>query len=364
MALFSLCTGFLLIGFQNCGTEFKPSPQSLQNRPLELNDCQQDASVQTCLFDGSPETVNSAASQTLQETQLTNGDLDLEIFDESILDVPELKNELLKVRHVSGSTLQQKSGHYRYSLNETDTNPIGQLMAFYFGTHFIESHPELESYFQNNPISIVVDSGFSGWSPRLRTIYLSRKIQASMAFDGSLVVYYISYAYLESISNPNQDDISLYELACNQSQKACSTREGNYKTLLYGLAEVLTALYFQDSKSQNLGAYWNEASQAKERCSWGRNPAQNDKLTLGQAYQGCPSADGLGDLVIMGSYVASLFWEAYEKDVNQEEDFYAFYFNVAESLQISDTLAGLVESPLFLKNSIGRGLAEDFNQRQ
>ena len=361
--LFSVATLLLVIGFQNCGTEFQPHlDQSIQNSPSVITSpCQNNQKAQTCLFDKNPPISRVIASSGLTQTGNINSELNMEISNSKIFEVTELKNKFVSVQHINGNRLKTKDGHFRYTIEESEHNPVGQLMAFYYATDFILTHPELSQYFERNPINLIVDAPFSGWSPKKQSVYLGLKDNQSMAYDGSLIVYYVAYAYLQSISNP--DNVSLqhtHETCENNSNELCCPPGGCYQAWLYGLSETMVSHYFEDSPS--VGSYWSQSDDGSSHCGVHRNPKINAQLSYEEALQTCVDGDGERNPIIIGSFLASLLWEISE---NQNgEVFYEFLFLLADGLEISDSMNSLMNKPRISTSPLSQDFILNLRERQ
>lgn len=331
----------MLIMFQNCGRGFVVSQAVL--RSVQLNQGCLGSESSACLVFKNLVTQSGILepqwSQMWQEQKYSVNLLDMltetSLMNESFVTYSKLTNSTLQMSPEFG---------WKYRIDSPEgAAQVGQIMSFYWANYAARNSISRFGLFYayNQDIKIVTDDQFYGWAPEKNQIHLSGESgRGPMSLDASLTVYYLGLANLDYAN-----DYAIHRYAtsnhreCGQSSESvcCLSSQGCSKAIASGVAEYLVAMTFPEDPSFANGWAWNPNGHTTCAPTQSRNVESFLSLTAQQAFDLCGVSSEAGEIYVMGTLYASIFWNMRKLSPGKEADIDRLYMLHLAQLNGDDT---------------------------
>lgn len=316
-----------------------------------VSDCMNDTSYNTCIFWKNPVAQRNASfdSPVRSSTDLSDyqihadniqGDENGELSNESIVVEAagdgERKGPYEKVRPVDGN--------YKFVYKDDPNHKVGQVHSYawanyvikfaqrYLGTWYaVGKRITINSYYDTDDSSELDPSDVAYWNNNKKKpqIVLGHTLDEEKgeeyALDGGVLAHEfahanISYATGWAIIENSEDKNE----SCNGEDKCCSSRYGCSKAINEGQADYLAAIVFyrkSNEYSVSLGETFENSLMGLSSCNEiSRNlfKAESTIDEKDEAYHGCNDPELYGEVHIMGTLYAALWW-AVRDSVNKAQ---------------------------------------------
>ena len=337
--------------FQNCSRGFASRHFSDQsdsssgvvgffgNASLDSR-CASGAQYDACLFLKNPVTQKgSALSDPLTDPAL--GGLQILGVKLNLDNSGFLQNSSLQVQSATGGRISPENGSWKFSFADSQ-HRLAHISAFYWLDTAIQTFKKRTGIFyaEGKNIRVNIDSRGTGWSSASNQISLEAAADGrQVAYDAGILIQLLGEA---NIYYATQGAIALRandqnHLDCGPSdgpvrqKNCCVSAQGCSRAITSGASDYLAALMFPDSPT--LGEYWANQDSGLSLCRISRDLRLNTNILATDAFQACSGFGATGEVYVMGTVYASIWWEVRQKVLAAGAD-----GNVATALTAYDQL--------------------------
>jgi hypothetical protein len=316
IVLFQNCDGFKALQNKslstvafgsNGGSDLQPSSDK-----LDAN-CSRDTSYDVCIFYKNP-----VAQIQTPLPQLMNNNLDfssLQIYGVKLTGLKNtgfLENDKFQILTLNVPRLSTNNPFgLKVGILADSQFTIPQMMTYYWlerTAEYLEARlGRLAS--STGLLKVYVDDSIAGFSSASQSIHLTKTDAGNkMALSGDLAIYYYGVANAWSASaGLITKNITRNHIDCNsRSLECCTTSMGCAKALQSAAGDYFVHLMFPDRLG--LGEAWINNASGIGYCGVNRNLSLNQKLSADQAYAACAAQSANGEVHVMGSLYASIWW--------------------------------------------------------
>lgn len=305
------------LGFQNCGRNFETSSNQLLKSQAPLaRDCNEDESVDACVFFKNPVAQIGSKSVLMNHMQLADHQT-YGVSFEDFMPGATLQNGSFAVYRAGNTRSLERTDNdnWRHDLTDSDgVAKVGQLMSFYWANFATQNAFEVSGkiFARGKKIKIITDDAVFGWAPSKNQIHLLTTPNGdSMALDASIVIYFLGWANLEYATNGNINVMSktLHKTCGPQNRQDCCTEKiGCSRALASGQADYFVAMTFPNKPA--MGDGWSRSTQGNAVCqsSLSRHPASFNNATVDSSYSLCAAQGQAGSIYALGAMYSSIWW--------------------------------------------------------
>ncbi len=314
--LFQHCSGFTAIKNKSLNTlEFGSSGGSdLQPSTDKLDaNCLNDSKYDACIFYKNP-----VAQTQVALAQPMNNNLDiskLQIYGVKLTGLKNngfLENDKFQILTLSTPRLSTNNPFgLKINIQQDTQLATAQMMTYYWlerAAEYLESHSGVLAS-STTQLKVYIDDSISGFSSATQSIHLSKTdVGNKMALSGDLAIYYygVANSWFASGGLINKN-ITKNHVDCNsRSQECCSSNLGCARALESAAGDYFVHLIFPDRPG--LGEAWINKATGIGFCNIARNLTLNKTLSASSAYSACASQSAAGEVHIMGTLYASIWW--------------------------------------------------------
>lgn len=334
---FSTITFLFLVVFQNCGQKLQVSSENEAadnlNMLLTSKNCFENPAYDACIFNKNPVFEYGAplGGLYLDELQTKVQNYGVGILTSSHY----LKNENLSIQDQNGGRVEiSDSNNWKFK----STDILGRLShvnAFYWLSHTIqllEKNTRI-NYFKNKNLNVIVNADTTGWSHAENKLYFGVSADGKkVAYDASLMIHLLGEAQ-SFLAAEGKNEIS----AGNPKHKSCGTdgeivflnsccssELGCARAINAGASDYLVGIIFPNAPV--VGEYWVDDLKGLSKCGVSRDLRLASNLTAQSTYAACELEGAQGDIYIMGTFYASIWWNIrISLNEQQKKDFDRLY---------------------------------------
>lgn len=325
-----LVAGFAaLISFQNCG-RFEVNGSSKSN--FGITDflsiggedlvpttdkvdpsCMSNSAYNACLFIKNPV---ASRGQAFQAAGSANQLLSLQTFGvrlTGLLPTGKLENGTFTIETTGTSPVSTTSLDLKASADLDGGRRYAQVATYYWLNRAQEYLTPRTGIFPagGKAIKVYVDDTLTGWSSRTNTIHLRSQDNGNqMAWGPEIALHYLGLANLHHASGEaiNRINAQTHRDCGTKGSGCCATASGCARAIASGVGDYFAALIFPQRPI--IGETWANNPNGIVTCGVDRNLATAGARTATAAFGACTPQGTAGDVSVMGTVYASIWWEA------------------------------------------------------
>lgn len=162
-------------------------------------------------------------------------------------------------------------------------------------------------------ITVYIDDTFGGWAPAKNSIHLKNDEGGNrMAWSADLAIHFLGLANLYyasggAISNLGATTENKHRDCGLKANGCCKTQVGCARAIASGVGDYFAAMIFPTQPT--VGETWVNTTAGLGFCGQSRNLNQAASCTSLVAFNACASTGTSGEVSVMGSIYASIWWK-------------------------------------------------------
>lgn len=308
--LFQNCSGFeALTGSGSLSSEEVNIDNSVPLQDAMDPNCTSSSAYDICIYKKSPVSQAGRSISSRSDLQsIQHFGVKLRNLNSSGL----LQNGSISITTLDSENSFQVSQDVGTLASTDDAGKIDQAMVYYWLNQAIDfmGARGAELAVKDKNITVILDDKLAGWNPTKSTIHMMKKSDTqSMALDAGIAVYYLAQANLHFASNgmASKLDANKHQACGKSSSGCCKSATGCAKAIESGVADYMVAAMFPEDPQ--LGETWLNRTDGAGYCGLSRNLEQFKSVNAQQAYGACEAKGGSGEVHVLGSLYASIWWE-------------------------------------------------------
>lgn len=344
--------------FQNC-TPFEIDPSKLGGSMLQFSssgggvlqpatdkydtDCMSSSEYDACIVRKNPQ--SSKAERALASAAPNSTTLIYGVKLTGVSSTGFLENSTISVDTVLGSRVSTFTNSLKFPIDDP-SHGDDQVLAYYWinrAAEYLHARTGVLPA-KDKGIKVFVQDSFGGFAPRSNSIHLRRDGMSSSAEFG---LYYFGLANLHHATGGAANQIAnsnKHRLCDGKEAGCCTSANGCARAIASGVGDYFVAVMFPDRPI--VGEELAQNSQGLVRCMIRRNLQTIGSITAQAVHDACPAVADRGDVTLLGSVYASIWWrvrtQAANRDANGERDIDTLFMHHLAEIRGSDDFKTLL----------------------